>query len=147
MKPLGERQLLICEYASVGLRPGQIATKVGLKNGQSVSNFLKTEAAQEQMAFLRDQIQADTKLEQEDVVKGFLEAIDLAKMQADPSSMINGWKEVGRMLGFYAPDKKKVELSGELEHKLAMLKSLPEDELLKLASGNVIEGDFVDVSQ
>jgi hypothetical protein len=46
----------------------------------------------------------------EDALQGFLEAIDRAREQNDPNSMIAGWRAVSRLLGFDAPQVRRVEL-------------------------------------
>ena len=45
------------------------------------------------------------------VVEGFSEAIDLARIKADPIAMIAGWREIGKMCGFYEPQKIDVRVS------------------------------------
>ncbi len=46
-----------------------------------------------------------------EVLEGFQEAIELARLRADPSAMIAGWREIAKMCGYYAPERKQVELS------------------------------------
>lgn len=51
--------------------------------------------------------------QRENVIQGLLEAIQAAKAKRDPAAMISGWREIGRMLGFCAPDTRRVQvLSG-----------------------------------
>jgi hypothetical protein len=33
-----------------------------------------------------------------------LEAIDRARVRADPAAQIAAWREIGKMLGYYAPE-------------------------------------------
>ncbi len=48
----------------------------------------------------------------QDVLKGLLEAVEQAKEQGNPAAMIAGWREVGRMLGFYEPERTYVKHAG-----------------------------------
>lgn len=49
----------------------------------------------------------------ENAIQGLLGAIQDAKEQRDPAAVISGWREVGRMLGFYAPDARRVQVSAD----------------------------------
>lgn len=63
-------------------------------------------------------------LRREDVLAGLMEAVAQAREQANPMTMISGLRELGKMLGFYAPAVKRVELSasqGALQHKFAAM--------------------------
>ena len=46
------------------------------------------------------------------VLHGFQEAIEVGRSRSDPSAMIAGWREIAKMCGFYAPERKQVELTG-----------------------------------
>jgi hypothetical protein len=35
----------------------------------------------------------------------------IARVKSDPAAMVAGWREVARLCGFYAPERKRVELS------------------------------------
>lgn len=77
------------------------------------------------------------------VVDGFLESIEMAKIKADPLTMIAGWREVGKMCGFYEPTKAKIEVSVQGQVLIQRMNSMSDEELLKLAEGdpNVLEGE------
>ena len=49
----------------------------------------------------------------ENVLAGFLEALELAQKQCNPAAMIAGWRELGRMLGYYQPEEHKIELGAD----------------------------------
>lgn len=51
-------------------------------------------------------------IERQDVIQGLLEGVAQAKSQANPAAMIAGWREIGKMLGFFAPQEHHVELRG-----------------------------------
>lgn len=82
------------------------------------------------------------RVKREDVIEGFKEAIDMARTLQDPVAMIAGWREVGRVLGHYEPEKKKVEISINGQVALQQLEALPDAELAKL-----IEGEVIDVAE
>jgi phage terminase small subunit len=68
----------------------------------------------------------------ERVVQELLEAIDMARQQADPGTMIAGWREIGRLCGFYAPEVKKVDIGINARRVIGKLEALSDAELLQL---------------
>ena len=56
----------------------------------------------------------------------------MARGQANPAAMIAGWREIGRMLGFYAPDVRRVVVGPGAE-ALTRFESMMDSELLALA--------------
>lgn len=83
------------------------------------------------------------------VVDGLLEAIDMAKMTSEPSSMIAGWREIAKMCGYYAPVEKKVSIDVNTNPVMERLNRLSDAELLKLMqedAENIIEGEFREVT-
>ena len=45
------------------------------------------------------------------VIQGLLEVVDMGRQQQDPLAMVCALREVAKMLGFHAPEVKRVELS------------------------------------
>lgn len=48
-------------------------------------------------------------IERQDVIEGLLEAIAEAKAKRNPAAMISGWREMARLLGYFAPSRHVVE--------------------------------------
>lgn len=82
------------------------------------------------------------------VIDGFSEAIDLGRIKGDAIAMIAGWREIGKMCGFYEPTKTKVEVSVQGQVLIQRLNSMSDEELLQLSQGDpsVLEGEFTVVS-
>lgn len=79
-----------------------------------------------------------------EVLDGFLEAIEMAKTKADPLVMVSGWREIGKMCGFYEPTKSKLEISVNGKVMLERLQTLSDQELmLKVQELSALEGDFL----
>jgi phage terminase small subunit len=79
------------------------------------------------------------------VVDGMKEAIDMARVKADPAVMVAGWREIGRICGFYEPVKHKVEVSVSGKVLVEKLQTMSDEELLRLAEESqdeALEGDF-----
>ena len=81
-------------------------------------------------------------VKKKEVIDGFLEAIDMARIKADPISMISGWREVGKMCGFYEPTKSKLEISVNGQVVMHKLSQMSDAELLELAKTPALEGVY-----
>jgi hypothetical protein len=79
------------------------------------------------------------------VMEGFLEAIELAKIQADPSAMIAGWREIGRMCGYYEPERKEFTFSVDASALYNKLRELPDEVLLRIVEESQTQ-EVIDVT-
>ncbi len=123
----------ICRQA--GITPSQVAK--WKKNSERFRAALRTEHLRTQQVMNMDR---------KKVMQGFLEAIEMAKDMRQPGGMISGWKEVGRMCGFYEPERREVTLSVTGKEVIEELKSLTRDQLHDLITHTpVIEVDDFEV--
>lgn len=76
-------------------------------------------------------IAADLEVTRQRVLDGLLEAVEMARERADPAAMISAWKEVGRLCGYYAPDRVQVGVQlGDAEAaELRRLEAMSDEEL------------------
>lgn len=100
------------------------------------------------MAKKRAEYAKASQMTRQKVIDGFSEAIAMAKQQGDPIVMVAGWREIGKMCGFYEPTKTKLEVTVNGQIALEKIQSLSDAELLALAEegGNglpAIEGQLV----
>jgi hypothetical protein len=56
--------------------------------------------------------------------------------------MIAGWREIAKVCGLNAPEVKKVEVEAKVRALRGQYAALSEEELLELATGQVLEGEF-----
>jgi phage terminase small subunit len=73
------------------------------------------------------------------VMDGMLYAIDQAKLLADPSAQIAGWREVAKICGYYEPQKVKLEVSVSAKRMFSQFETLSDAELLKIAETEIID--------
>ena len=71
-------------------------------------------------------------LRREDVLAGLLEAVEQARVQSNPMAMVSGLREIGKMLGFYAPEVKKVDLNVAGQVELKRMNQMSDAELLRI---------------
>ena len=66
------------------------------------------------------------------VMDGLLEAVEMAKLMAEPATMVSGWREIGKMCGYFEPKEVdiNVNVTGNVIHQ--RLNQLSDAELLKI---------------
>lgn len=119
------------------------------KQAKEVSGCSGTEKTVET---IRHQLQAarrwltnTTQITRLDVIEGVIDGIEMARMQGDSGNVIKGWTEVGKILGHYAPEVKKIELSMEQDRLKSKFEALSDEELLAIQEGRVIDGECQEV--
>lgn len=74
-------------------------------------------------------------LTRQDVLAGILEAIEMARVMADPTAMLAGYRDLARMCGFNEPEVHRVEASASASAVVARFVAMTDDELAALVSG------------
>ena len=100
----------------------------------------------QQLTVARNWLASTTQISRLNVIEGIIDGIEMARMQGDSGNVIKGWTEVGKILGHYAPEVKRVELSVDQAATLSKLSALSAEELLRLSQQEVIEGECQTVS-
>jgi hypothetical protein len=111
----------------------------------TVGNEIRSDTVKQILAEARQEISDLTTIRRLDVLNMFMEAIGMARTMADPANMINGADKICKMMGYYAPETKKIELTldqGRLQDKI---RQLSDQELMELASSTakVVEGEVL----
>lgn len=142
-RELTPQQRAAVEALAMGLNHTQAAAKANVAPN-TISNWLKNVSFQHHLEELRRETSELITVTKPKIVEMFMEAIQEAKLMSDPSTQIKGLREVGLMLGFYAPEERKITYSSDEKAVRQKLSEMSEKELLELAgkSANVIEGDF-----
>lgn len=109
---------------------------------QGVDRILAKPIVRSRIDALREELSRRAKISQDDVLEGFMDAINDAKLAGDPGNQIAGWREIAKVMGYYAPEVRKVEISKTQQQAQEQLAALPEDKLLELAGDDVIDGEF-----
>lgn len=113
------------------------ARAAGFSNpGTAANQMMQHPKIGRAIAERRAEYAAASQVTKKKVIDGFLESIELAKIKADPLTMIAGWREVGKMCGFYEPSKAKIEVSVNGQVLIQRLNTLSDEELLKIAGGD-----------
>ena len=108
------------------------ALRAGYSHGETGYQVIKVPAVEHAIAVGKAQFEADAQMNRKQVMEGFKEAIEMAKLMADPTAMISGWREIGRMCGYYAPveTKLKIDVTGNVT--MTRLTQMSDAELIEM---------------
>ena len=91
---------------------------------------------------MKEQLRQSSQITREEVLAGYKEAIDRARILDEPMSMIAGWTAISKILGYDKPQEVHITVSGGSDIR-KQIRSLSERELLKLVDDSgVIDGEF-----
>lgn len=93
--------------------------------------------------------QAKAKITKNDIIEMYMEAVQLARTIADPMAMIRGTAEISKMLGFDAPTKLDLRLTGTVQEAQRALLEKSDAELLAIAQedSNILDAEFYEVGR
>ncbi len=83
----------------------------------------------------RSELSSAAQVRRVDMIEVMLDAIAMARMLADPTAMIAGAREISKVLGFYEPEKKIIELTGNQQRVQQQFAQLSDAELLEIIEG------------
>lgn len=134
-----EEQMFLYQLEVIGLHAQRAAEIAGLGSPYYHMKKPHMVAAREK---LREAVRGRTDFSREDVVAGFKEAIDQAKVLADPMAQIAGWREIAKLRGYDKMPNININLTGDLEKLNRQMRELPTEQLMRMAGDNVIDVDF-----
>lgn len=142
---LTESQEAFVEGVLDGKSRGQAALDAGYSSPSASSTIAKSEAVQVALSERRAELSSATQITRAGVLNGILDAIEMARLMADPTAMLTGYRDISKMMGYNAPEVKKVEIS-DTSHRLhRRMQALSDEDLLKIINGeadmDVIEGE------
>jgi len=108
----------------------------------TLNNLKKNPWVVEQLNKVVDNVSHRARVTRTKVEGIVLEAVDIARMKAEPGDMIRGASELNRMNGYYAAEKKEISLEGHIE--VQQIEALSDTELLELLGDkpDAIEAEF-----
>lgn len=150
-QPLTEMQRMFVHHlVHEKLNQTAAARQAGFNQPGTAANYLmRHPKILEAIAAERLEYAKASGMTKQKVIEGFSEAIDLARIKGEPLAMVAGWREIGKMCGFYEAQKTKIEVSVQGEVLINRLKTMSDAELLAMAEGDptVLEGSFNVVSE
>lgn len=80
----------------------------------------------------RCKIEAEHQLTRARIIKGLLNAINIAEDKADAGALIAGWRELGKMMGYYQPSRAVLRVNPVNKSAFANLEKLSNEELIQM---------------
>lgn len=130
-KPLTEKAKLFVKFWAQGESVYSAATRAGYGDGATYAyrlvHYPQAKALYAQEKALYEQAAQMTRKKVMDML---VESYDMAKMAAEPASMVSAAREIGKMCGYYEPQKIKIEHS--MADGAQRMDRLTDDELLEV---------------
>lgn len=139
-KKLTEKAKGYVENVSRGINKERSAIMAGASIN-SIPRFEENQLVQAELAKIRKAVVENTGITREQIATMFMEAAEFARLLGDPMSLIAAARELGKMLGHYAPEVKK-NIHGIDKNELRKaLKDMNDEDLYRLANAKVIDGE------
>ena len=113
---LTDKQKLFVKFWAEGESITTACTRAGFSDHKLAYRLARMPNVLALKAKYEAKYEAENQMTRKRVMDGFLEAIDMAKLMAEPASMISGWREIGKLCGYFAPveHKVKVDVTGNI---------------------------------
>lgn len=132
-KPLTDKQKLFVKFWAEGESIMSASTRAGYADGGTIAyRMVKMPNILALKSRYEAKYEADAQMTRKKVMDGLLEAIDMAKLLADPTAMISGWREVAKMCGYMEPVKHRVDVNVTGNITMDRINRLSDAELLKM---------------
>lgn len=128
-----------------GLSVSAAGAAAGCANVYSASNLERSPKVRKAIKFLvKDSVRSVEELSKSDVMTGMLDAVEAA---ATASELVLAWRELGKLIGAYEPEKKILEIH---DYTREELKTMSDNELLRLSGGkyaDAIDAEFEEIKE
>jgi hypothetical protein len=123
----------------LGFTPARAAGLCGIDSPQ---NVLAKPRAVEMRAQLKDSLRKKTEITKEDVINGFMHAIQQADLLGEPMTQIAGWERISKMLGYDKPVE-VIIWNADAKGIRRQIAQVSDAELVKmLEADNIVDGEF-----
>jgi len=137
-RPLTEKQWAFVRYWAQGETILTASYKAGYADSGTMAYRMARDPAILKIYNTEKALYAEScQITRKQVMEGFLEAAEMAKMLSDPVALTGAWREVGKMCGFYEPVKRTIDVNMKGELTVKRLERASDDELLKIIRGEV----------
>lgn len=141
MQLIPRQERFVAEYV-VTRNGAESARSAGYSpNGAKVTacRLLTNPNLQAALAAKEAELAVRLNIDREAVLGGILQSISTAMGQGNPGQAIRGWVEVARILGLDKPEAARRVLNAEGELLRAKLEGMSDEELMAIATGNVLK--------
>lgn len=136
-KPLTDKAKLFVKFWAQGESITAASARAGYGDGATyayrVSKFPQAVALYQEEKRLYEEASQMTRKR---VMDGLLDGIEMAKLAGEPASVISGWREIGKLCGYYEPRKVSVDVNVH-NATLQQMNRLSDAELLRVIQQGV----------
>ena len=122
------------------------AARIADMHPSNANVVLKNDDVKAYLAKAREEIEEISTMKRCDVLNIFIDAIEMARTLADPANMINGADKIAKMMGYYAPETKRIEISDDAKVLSNQLRNMSDADLIEMAArkrGKTIDGEVI----
>lgn len=124
---------IFIENAGMGKPPTTSARAAGYANpGRDGKALMAEPEIVEAIKKIQTENRKNSQLTRKDVMENLVDAFNLGRTLSDPQAMIRAMAEVNRMSGYYAPEKKIIEMQEGAKRLEAEVEGLSKQELLEM---------------
>lgn len=138
---LTEKQSAYVENVLDGKPKGESALAAGYSSTTAATLVERSEEVRTAIREARSELSSAAQIKRADMIEVLVEAIGMSRMMADPMGMIAGAREVGKMLGLYAPEEKKIDLNVNQQRLRSQFEGMSDQELLDVIEGTATRLD------
>jgi hypothetical protein len=122
----------LCSNAAEAARLAGYSEKTARVTGpENLSKPAVKAALEARQAVFREEL----RVTKQDVVAGILSAIQMAREQQNPAVMVASCVQLAKLLGFYAPEVRRVELDASAANRQSKFAAMSDEELLAIVQG------------
>lgn len=136
-KPLTEQQKLFVKYWAEGDSVPNAYARAGYNKQPSYAyRMVKMPNILAAYHEVKRKFEEAAQMSRKKVMDMLLESYEMAKLMAEPATMVSAAREVGKMCGYYEPTKQEIRLTVNGQVAVDRLNRMSDDDLLKM----VLEG-------
>lgn len=134
-KPLTSQQLAFAQAWASGESVSSAALRAGYSQDSIGYRLIRMPNVRRAYDAEKRKYEEACQMTRKKVMDMHLEAFEMAKLMAEPASMVSAAREIGRMCGYYEPVKHTVDVNVKGEVAVRQLNAMSDSDLLKLITG------------
>lgn len=131
-RPLTVKQQAFVQHLAMGESTSTAALRAGYEVAVYGYEMLHMPHIKAALAREREKFETASNMSRSKIMEQFAESYDMAKLIADPHAMVSATREAAKMLGYYEPVKRRVEISINGNGRSRELAVMSNEELAKL---------------
>jgi len=141
-RPLTQKQHAFIKYWVEGETPRSALLKAGYSSTTSSFEWkMKQDPAIMRVYHIeKKKFEEAAGFSRKKFMDGLLDAAEMAKLMAEPATMVAAYRELGKACGYYEPLTQRVEIAINGQIQVEKIAQMSDAELLKLIEAPIIEG-------